>query len=82
MVFVGMGQDQRDQIITAAFDEVRVGHDYVDPRGGVVAEGDTAIDHQPFAGMTIEVQVHANLAGAAEWQKKQVVLAGYGADPG
>jgi hypothetical protein len=32
--------------------------------------------------MAIEIEVHADLAGAAQGQKQQLVLAGYGTDPG
>jgi hypothetical protein len=82
MILMGVGQHQTDQIVAAAFDELGIGHDYIDARRIVVAEGDAAIDHQPFTGMAIEIEVHADLAGAAQGQKQQLVLAGYGTDPG
>ncbi len=75
MVLVGVGEHQRHQIVAAALDKIGIGHDDVDARRGIVAEGDAAIDHQPFAGMAVQVQIHADFAGTAERQEQQVVLA-------
>ena len=62
MVFVRVRQHEAGQTVTPASNKERVWHDNVDPRRRVVAEGDAAIDHQPLAGMAIQVEVHANFA--------------------
>ena len=46
------------------------------PGMSIVAEGDAEIDHQPLAGMAVEVEVHADLAGAAQRQEQQLVVPG------
>jgi hypothetical protein len=45
MVLMGMGQHKADQIVAAALDELRIGHDDIDARRIVVAKGDAAVDH-------------------------------------
>ena len=76
MVLMRMGEDERDQIVAPADDELRVGHDDVDARRGVVAEGDAQIEHQPFAGMTQQVEVHADLSRPAERHEDQILASG------
>ena len=73
MVLVGVGQHEAAEILGALGDEVRVRHDDFDARRVVVAEGDAEIDHQPLAGMAVEVEVHPDLAGAAQRQEQQLV---------
>ncbi len=70
MVLVRMRRDDAEQLVAAFDDEGRIGHDHVDPRLVLLlAEGDAAIDDQPLAAVTVEVEVHPDLAGTAERQK-------------
>ncbi len=67
MVFMRMGRDDPQEAVAAFDDKGGVGHDHIDP--GLVlllAEGDAAIDDQPLAAIAVEVEVHPDLAGAAE----------------
>ena len=73
MVLMGVGQDQADQVVSMVGDEGRVGHDHIGPRRQVVAEGHAEVDHQPLAAISEQVQVHADLAGAAEGEEIQFV---------
>ena len=75
MVFVGMGQNQPVQPVLAFGDESRVRRDHVDPGKRGIAEGDAQIDHQPAAAIAEQVEVHADLAGAAERQEMEGVAA-------
>ncbi len=76
MVLVGMGEHQAGQTVAALLDELRVGQDDVDPRRGAVVEGDAHVDHQPAAvsgrSQAVEIEVHPDLAGAAERDEKKV----------
>ena len=73
MVLVGVGDDDAGEILLALLDEGGIGHHDLDARHGVVAEGDAEIDHQPLAGVAVEVEVHADLARAAERDEQQLV---------
>ena len=73
MVLVRMGDDDAGEIGLALLDEGRIGHHHLDSGHGVVAEGDAEIDHQPFSGMAVEVEVHADLARAAQRHEQQLV---------
>src|SRR3546814_11104198 len=55
-------------------DRLDVGQDDVETRHAVVGEGDAEIDHQPPAGIAVQVQVHADLVRPAERQEVQVVV--------
>jgi hypothetical protein len=57
-------------------DEGDIRHDHVDTRRRFIAEGDAEIDHQPLAGVAVEVEVHADLAGPAESEEQQLVALG------
>ncbi len=74
MVLVGMGQHDAREVGPALLDEGGIRHHDLDAGRGIVAEGDAEIDHQPFAGMAIEVEVHADLAGTAQCQEEQLVV--------
>src|SRR6185295_2699363 len=76
MVLVGMSDDDADEVLAALLDESRIGHHDLDARRAVVAEGDAEIDHQPLAGMAVEVEVHADLARAAQREEQQLVVRG------
>ena len=75
MVFMGMGQHQASEVFLALHDEGGVGHDDFDAGRRIVAEGYAQIDHQPFAVMAVEIEVHADLAGPAQRQEDQVLAA-------
>ncbi len=67
MVLMRMGRDDPEQLVAPFDDKGRVGHDHVDPRlMFLLAERDAAIDDQPLAAIAVEVEVHPDLAGAAE----------------
>ena len=76
MVLVGMGDDDADQVLAALLDEGGIGHHDLDARHRVVAEGDAEIDHQPLAGMAVEIEVHADLAGTAQGEEQELVVRG------
>jgi hypothetical protein len=63
------------QFISAICDVPDIRHDDINSRRGVVAEHDAEIDHQPFSGMAIEIEIHPDLAGAAERQEVEAVVA-------
>ncbi len=73
---MGMGQHKADQIFPMFLDEHRIRHDDIDTGRCPVIEGDAAIDHQPLAGMAVEIEVHADFTGAAERQEQNLVVAG------
>ena len=66
MIFMSMGQDDPDQLLAPLLDELQFGQDQVDAGIVGVGKGQAEVDHQPFALGAIEVDVHANLARAAE----------------
>ncbi len=76
MILMRMGQNQADEILSPLLDEARIGHDDLDPRRRLVAEADAEIDHQPFPGMSVKVQVHADLPRPAQGQEEQLVGTG------
>ena len=78
MVFMGVRQHQPDQVLPLLHQKADVGHDGVDARQMFfVAEGDAEIDREPGALLavaeTIDRQVHADLADAAERRKGEFV---------
>jgi hypothetical protein len=76
MILVRMGEDEPDQVPHPLPDEGDVGHDDLDARRRFIAEGDAEIDHQPLAGMAVEVEVHADLARAAEGEEQELIRLG------
>src|SRR5690606_27908901 len=70
MVFMGVGDDDADDIVDHALDEARVGQDEIDTGQIGVREGDADIDDQPFArrrrAEAVEGEVHADLADPAQ----------------
>ncbi len=75
MVLVAVGHHQPDQIVPMLGDEARVGHHDIDAGHRVVAEGHAEIDHQPLAVIAVEIEIHADLAGAAERQEQELAVA-------
>ena len=78
MVLVGVGQHDAQKVGAAFLDEGRIGHHDLDAGHGVVGEADAEVDHQPLAGMAVEIEVHADLARAAQREEEELVLAGNG----
>jgi hypothetical protein len=69
MIFVGMSDDDADEVLLDLFDKSNVRQDEVDARQFVAGKGDAEIDHQPFAFFgrpkAIESAIHADLAKTA-----------------
>ena len=68
VILVRVSNDDADEIAFDLLDEGEVGHDQIDARRLVAGEGETEIDHQPFAALgrpeAIERAIHADLAQA------------------
>ena len=75
MVLVGVGQHQAGQPIAPGLDEGRVGHQDIDARLAFIGEGDAEVDHEPTAVVAVEVEVHVDLAGAAQGQEPEIARA-------
>ena len=73
MVLMGVGQDQPRPDLSRR-STMKAGSGMMTSMPGVivVAEGDAEIDHQPLAGMAVEIEVHADLAAPAERQEQQL----------
>ena len=71
MVLVAMGEDDPEQILAPLLDEGQIGQDQLDARIGWIGKGHAEIDHHPFAVAAIEIDVHADLARAAEREEKE-----------
>ena len=66
MILMAVGEDDPDEILRLLLDEFQVGKDEVDAGIIGVGKGQAEVAHQPFALRPIEIDVHANLARAAE----------------
>ena len=76
MIFVPVGEYDPEQIGSHFFQKPDVGHDHIHARGGgLTAKQNAAIDDDPrplvCGTVTVAVQIHANLACAAERQKDE-----------
>ncbi len=83
---MGVRQHQAHQVLALFLQEADVRHDQVDARQVLlVAEGDAEIDREPGALVAVaepvDLQVHADLADAAERRKGQFVRARHQAAP-
>ena len=74
VILMPVRQHDADQIVEAFLDEGQVGQDHVDAGIARVRKGDAAVDHHPFALAAIQIDVHADLAGAAERAEQKFVL--------
>jgi len=72
MILVRVRQHEADQVGAPLDDELGIGHQHVDTRRAVVPERDAKIDHQPLAGIAVEIEVHADLAGTAQRDEKKL----------
>src|SRR3546814_20142499 len=79
VVLVGVGEHQAGEALAPLHDEGGVGHLHVDPRQARIAEDDAEVDHQPGAVVAVEVEVHADLAGAAERHEVDILGTGLAA---
>src|SRR5882724_11812486 len=75
VIFMRVGQNDGEELMSALFDEAGIGHDDVDTWRVVVAEHDTEIDHDPLAArlgpITIEIEIHADLTRTAKRHEDQ-----------
>ncbi len=76
MILMRVGQQQAGDVVPLLLDEADVGQDDVDAGLGLAAEGHAHIDDQPLARavapVAVEIQVHADLAHAAERQEDEI----------
>jgi hypothetical protein len=77
VVLVRVGEDDAEQAVEPLLNELEVGEHQVD--AGVVGIGEphAEVDHQPLAIAAVEVDVHADLARAAEREEQQFVSGGH-----
>src|SRR5262249_46976708 len=66
MIFVRVRRNDPEQTITTLDNKSRIGHDDLDPRLRIIPEGHATIDDEPVAGVSVDVQVHPDLARTAE----------------
>jgi len=71
VVLMRMRRHDPEQPVASFDDEGGVGHDDFEPRLRIVAEGNAAVENEPVAGITVEVQVHPDLACSAERDEEQ-----------
>ena len=71
MILVAVGQDDPGEPLLLLLDELEVGQDQVDARIGRIGEGQAEVDHDPLAAAAVEIDVHADLARAAEGDEQQ-----------
>ena len=76
MVLMAVGEHYGLEGFPPRLDESGVGHDQFGPGGAVVREGHAAIEHDPAAVETVEIEVHADFAGAAERREDEAVELG------
>gem|GEM_PF-6332979 len=76
MVLMAVGEDDAEQVGAALLDEGEVGQDQLHARIERVGEGQAEIDHHPLALAAVEIDVHADLARAAEREEEEF-LAGF-----
>ena len=80
MVLMAVGEDDAEQIGAMLLDEGEIGQDQLDARIIGIGEGQAEIDHHPFALAAVEIDVHADLARAAEREEEEF-FAGFHASP-
>ena len=86
MVFVRVRQDEADERLLFGGDEAQIRKHDVSARLRVARKGDAEIDHEPLPvlgrAVTVEIDVHADLAQAAERQEYEFVSAALWRRPG
>ena len=77
VVFMRMGDDEREQILADFFNEADVWHDEVNARQIRPGERNAKINHNPFAvffrAVAIKPTVHADFAQAAQRHEHQTI---------
>ena len=73
MVLMAVGEDDAEQIVAPLLDEGEIGQDQLDAGIVGIGEGHAEIDHHPLALAAVEIDVHADLARAAEREEEQFV---------
>src|SRR4029078_2524818 len=66
IVLVPVGTDYPREVLLLVLDELEVWQYQVDAGISGVGEGQAEVDHDPLAAATVEIDVHADLARAAE----------------
>ena len=76
MILMRVGEQQAVDVVALVLEEADVGQDDVDAGLGVAAEGDAHVDDQPLAraaaAIAVEIQIHADLAHAAQRQEDEI----------
>ena len=72
VILMRMGDHQADQLVAPLGDEYRVWHHHLDLGVFGTAKANPAIHRQPLAGSPVEIQIHTDLAGPAQWQEREV----------
>src|SRR5690348_4252398 len=80
MVFMPVSEDDPGQPVLLAFDELEVGKDKLDAGIGRVGEREPEVDHDPLAAAAVEIDVHADLARAAQRDEQQFFAGNHCAD--
>src|SRR6476620_1604484 len=78
MILVPVSKDYSREPVLLALDELEVGEDELDPGIGRVGEGQPQVDHDPLAAAAVEIDVHADLARAAERDEQQFLSRDHG----
>jgi len=73
MILMRMGQNKPAQIFDTLLNKGRIRHDHINARGSLITKGDATIHHQPFFIMSIQVQIHPDLARAAQRQEQELI---------
>ena len=76
VIFMRMGENDSFKLLRPLLDEFEVGEHKVHPGILAARESHAQIDHQPLAVAAVEVDVHPDLARAAEREKQQFVFGG------
>ncbi len=66
VILVRVRRHNPEQAVPALGDEGRIRHHDIEARLGIVSERYAAVDDQPVAGITVDVEVHPDFPGAAE----------------
>ena len=76
VVLVGVRQHEPEKIGALLLDETQVGQHDIDARLELAGKGDAEIDHDPFARLRgtvpVEIDVHADFAGAPQGQEDEL----------
>ncbi len=74
VILMAVRDDDAEQVVDPVLDEGQIGQDHVDAGILRIGEGDAEIDHHPLALAAVQVDVHADFAGAAKATEKEFVL--------